>query len=229
MAKYESKGQQLPQQPRGRPTRINREKIIEAAMKLPPQQLSMASLAAALEVKPPTLYYHIQSIDELRSLMVEKITWDLRVPVADTWQQWCKGFAYEFRRWLITEPIRLQLVEMVGPVAGAATDFIAQCLESLNKLGFPQSMVVQSFFLLAQAVQDFVSREYEYYRQPANYQKIVEQMEQVTKPIQANNKTHRLLMSEMQQLDFDKFFEFQIEITIAGLASYIQHNQENTF
>lgn len=226
MAKYELNEQQLPQEPRGRPTRINREKIIEAAMKLPSQQLSMTSVAAALGVKPPTLYYHIQSIDELRSLMVEKITWDLRVPVADTWQQWCKGFAYEFRGWLIAEPIRLQLVEMVGPVAGAATDFITQCLESLAKLGFPQKIVVQSFFLLAQAVQDFVSREYEYYRQPANFAKVIEQMQQFTIPSNADKSAYNLLVTQMQQLDFEKFFEFQIAIIIAGLADYIKDNKE---
>lgn len=226
MAKYEQGTTRSSRESRGRPSRITKEKIVDVAMTLAPQSLNMAKLAEALNVRPPTLYYHISGIDELRALMVERISWDLWLPEACAdWQQWLLLYGEEYRRWLLDDPIRLYLVEIVGPVALPAANLIAAGLEQLRQLGLPEQIAIQAFFMVSQFVQDFVGREYEYQRQPESYTAITSQMQQLTGNIVQGNDIYNTLLGSMNNLNFDDFFHFQLQILADGLNCYWQRMQ----
>lgn len=59
--------------PRGRPPRIERDDIVDAALRIGLDRLSMRAVARELGVGASTLYYHVESLDELRSLVGERL------------------------------------------------------------------------------------------------------------------------------------------------------------
>lgn len=56
---------------RGRPPRISRAKVVEAARKLDPSSLTMQAVADELGVDRKTIHYHVSDRDELLQLVAE--------------------------------------------------------------------------------------------------------------------------------------------------------------
>ena len=66
---------------RGRPARISRERVVEAALEIGFQDLTMTRGARRLGVATSTLYYHVSSLDELRALAGDRQAQRLRLPL----------------------------------------------------------------------------------------------------------------------------------------------------
>ena len=91
---------------RGRPPTIDRERIIEAALDVGFDNLSMKRVADRLGVHPSALYYHFSDRAELEQSVaaaVIDLTIDDRWMPADdaSWQDWVRALATEFRRLLL--------------------------------------------------------------------------------------------------------------------------------
>jgi TetR/AcrR family tetracycline transcriptional repressor len=78
--------------------KLNRGIIAAAALNLLNEngldQLSLRKLAARLEVKAPSLYWHVADKNALLALLAENIFMDCidHVPDGDDWRSWLRGF-----------------------------------------------------------------------------------------------------------------------------------------
>ncbi len=91
---------------RGRPARLSRERILIATLKLlervPPSEVTMARVAAALRAAPMSLYTHVRSREDLldgaAALALEQLT--IEIPVDLPWQDqvrtWCRSLRTHF-------------------------------------------------------------------------------------------------------------------------------------
>lgn len=81
---------------RGRPARLSRERILEAARAFRPQELTIPALAKALDVPASSLYHHIDSLDDVLGQLARESAMDLRFPPADpkNWRKWLHSAAH---------------------------------------------------------------------------------------------------------------------------------------
>lgn len=100
------------QRPAGRPPKgeagLDVPRIVEAAWALVDEAgiagLSTRTLAAALNVKSPALYWHVRSKEELLGLMMEHLLLDTLVGVSSAlnWKAWLKEVVRRQRRLLLS-------------------------------------------------------------------------------------------------------------------------------
>jgi len=93
--------------PRKGESSINREKIVTAAWAIVNEHglsgLSTRTLAAALDVKSPALYWYVRSKEELLSLMLERLLQDsISDGTGRDWKDWFKGVGRRQRALLLS-------------------------------------------------------------------------------------------------------------------------------
>ncbi len=81
---------------RGRPPRISPELIVDAAVELGIDNLTMQALATRLGVTTPALYTHVSGRDEVVDLVAQALRHRVREFAADTddWRVWLRAFAH---------------------------------------------------------------------------------------------------------------------------------------
>jgi AcrR family transcriptional regulator len=84
---------------RGRPAKISRQAIVDAAIELGVDSFSMQAVAHRLGVTPPALYSHVANRDEVVALVAETVRHRLEAVVAeaDDWRGWLEEFARQVR------------------------------------------------------------------------------------------------------------------------------------
>jgi AcrR family transcriptional regulator len=140
---------------RGRPARISRERIIEAARAIAPEALTMQKVADALGVDPKALNYHVGDREGLRQLVVldvfESELHRVEIPASGDWRDVLRAYARALRDagvrlgMLVThlrlppggigalEPVELVLRVLVA--AGFTVDEAGHALRLVTELG----------------------------------------------------------------------------------------------
>lgn len=87
---------------RGRPRKIDQERIVAAAIELGLDAFTMQTVAARLDVSPATLYTHVTGRDEVLELVGAALRTRLRSFASDatTWRAWLTDFALLVREHL---------------------------------------------------------------------------------------------------------------------------------
>ncbi|MBO9581693.1 MAG: TetR/AcrR family transcriptional regulator C-terminal domain-containing protein [Sphingobium sp.] len=104
----ESAPQRLPGRPSGSESVLDIRRIVETAWSIVDEaglsRLSTRTLAAALDVKSPALYWHVRSKEELLSLMMEHLLLDSLdgIPQNLDWKEWLKAVARNQHRLLLS-------------------------------------------------------------------------------------------------------------------------------
>jgi AcrR family transcriptional regulator len=91
---------------RGRPPRIDRAAIAQAASEIPLSDLSLRSVADRLGVSVPGLYHYVQGRDELFALAAEQSVRRLPLPVDHDqhWAVWLYQWAVYIRGAFVSDP-----------------------------------------------------------------------------------------------------------------------------
>jgi AcrR family transcriptional regulator len=91
---------------RGRPPRIDRAAIAQAAGEIPLSDLSLRSVADRLGVSVPGLYHYVQGRDELFALAAEQSVRRLPLPVDHDqhWAVWLYEWAVYIRSAFVSDP-----------------------------------------------------------------------------------------------------------------------------
>lgn len=84
-----------PARRRGRPATIDQARIVDAAIELGIDGLTMQALAYRLGVTTPALYTHVANRDEVVRLVAEALRTRMRdfAPETDDWRVWLHAFA----------------------------------------------------------------------------------------------------------------------------------------
>lgn len=131
----------------GRPKKgessVDREKIVTTAWTIVNEHglagLSTRTLAAALGVKSPALYWHVSSKEQLLSLMLEHLLQD---SISDgtglDWKDWFKGVARRQRRVLLSNRDAGILASIAPPSDRIRTELFPSLFQPLLDVGMTE-------------------------------------------------------------------------------------------
>src|SRR5437660_95074 len=142
---------------RGRPRQIDRQRIVEAALELGLENLTMRGVAARLGVHPSALNYHLSGRDELEeavaSAVLELSIGDAWAPPAEAdWREWVRAFAHELRRILRAQSPLAQYFRFPPGPGLAGLEHFDRFLASLDAAGFDEETVPLVTTFVAQVV-----------------------------------------------------------------------------
>jgi AcrR family transcriptional regulator len=126
--------------PRGRPARITRDQIVQAARQAG-EQPTMTDVARALDVAPGALYHHVRDRDELLELVaaqvLEETAFDDWAPGdGAAWQDWVRAYATAFRAAILANPGALRYVRLTTSATAGRLGQIDRFVGALRAAGF---------------------------------------------------------------------------------------------
>jgi TetR/AcrR family transcriptional regulator, tetracycline repressor protein len=177
--------------------------IVEAAWALVERDgvdaLSTRTLAAALGVKSPALYWHVPSMTALHSLMVERmLTESIRNPqVGETWDTWLRGVGIAQRQNFLSHRDSGRILAMAPPTDVTRNQVMPMLMAPLVEAGFAPEDAVAASGAFASFILGWVI-----YEQSAETNRYIESM-----------------------VDLATAFEFGLATLIAGLQQRLRSTE----
>jgi AcrR family transcriptional regulator len=124
---------------RGRPPRISRAQIVEAARSVAPSGITMQAVADALGVTRKALHYYVGDREGLLTLVVldmfEREVGGVELPVDEDWRAVLRAYAIAFRDGLIQVGAATDFTRLRGIGAVAALSLADRVLDALLGAG----------------------------------------------------------------------------------------------
>ncbi len=148
---------------RGRPRRIDRNKILEAAAQMSADELSMPDLATRMGVSVAALYRYVGGRDQVLDLLGRHAMATLELPAQDHahWAEWMIGYASALRAALRRFPGKISHVHPGAPDTPTSLDHVDTVLAVLSRAGFSDADALVTFLFVVDVVFGFVHREME--------------------------------------------------------------------
>lgn len=148
---------------RGRPRRIDRKKILEAAAQMSADELSMPDLAKRMGVSVAALYRYVGGRDQVLELLGQHAMATLELPAQNHthWAEWMLGYAGALRAALLRFPGRISHVHPGAPDTPTSLDHVETVLSVLTRAGFSDGEAMATFFVVVDMAFGFVHRELE--------------------------------------------------------------------
>lgn len=145
-----------PKRPLGRPRRIDRRKIVEAALGMPPEQVTMQSVADRLGVDRSALHYHVKGRDELLSLTaaaaINAAVAAPDVPDGADWRTLLTAFAETMRRAGLAEAAYTPYLKIHLWTPPNELLFVDRVLATLGEAGLDDRQAAQVLILVSRVV-----------------------------------------------------------------------------
>ena len=209
----------------GRPQKIDLEKILQAALELGIDQLSMHAVARQLNVSTAALYRYVASREELLDACVDAFCARIEMPSSEQlpWQEYMTAAGKAFRAALLSMPGMSAYGIKIGPTTPAAFHIIDGMLGVLRRDGFEPIEAFNAFSLITDHVFNAVQKQ-ELFQALQNNQdqhsfKIMQLSEDelATTPHLAEGLS--AMMSDPDYPDFDRAYEQQLACLVAGIAA----------
>lgn len=145
---------------RGRPSRVGVEQILDTALSMGVDRLSMRSLAARMKIGVSTLYYHVASKEALLGLLGARILERFRLKLDDPskWEDGIVATAKELRMVFELAPGLAQSAMVDPRWERAIVTLHEEGCSYLVRAGFTPAEAWLSARLLADFVEDYVVR-----------------------------------------------------------------------
>lgn len=110
------------------------------------ESLSSRTLAARLDVTPMALYRHVEDMDEVIGVIVDRLLEDLGTPhPSPDWQSWLRNLAQAFRADLRTHPDMLALFARRPITSPAARQRLQAAIDVLGGAGFSTDEATRAY------------------------------------------------------------------------------------
>jgi AcrR family transcriptional regulator len=125
---------------RGRPARITREQIVQAARNAG-HEPRMTDVARALDVAPGALYHHVRDRDELLELVAAQVLEetafdDFAPPDGAPWQEFVRAYALAFRSAILANPGALRYVRLTTTATAGRLEQVDRLVGALRAADF---------------------------------------------------------------------------------------------
>ena len=146
--------------PRGRPPRIDRERIIAAACDLGFQAVSMRAVALRLGVTDAALYRHFANREALEEAMADVLTLDFECPPTSVhWRQWLRQLALGMRSRLLAQPGAAAVLSRIGPSSRGTVPIVETVVRELIGNGFDVRSAARAYSLITSYLIATVTRQ----------------------------------------------------------------------
>lgn len=205
---------------RGRPARLSREAIVEAAIALleraPHDPLTIARIADAVGAVPAALYRHFASLDELLDAVLGRVLGNVELAIRRraSWQEQIRDWMRSLRAHLLRYPAVLPLIGRRGRTSPAWLDACSVQIEILERSGLRGASLARAHLWILETTVGVAMQEASL--------SLPEQIAaaRVSLPQMSDAGRARLapLMTHLAKVDGDAFFTFVTDRTIAALV-----------
>ena len=208
----------------GRPPRLSREAILDAALGLlehaPAEPLTVARIAAAVDAVPAALYRHFASLDELLDGVLARVLgaapFEARPRAA--WPGQVREWMTSLRAHLLRYPAVLPLIGRSGRTSPAWLDTAAALVAILERAGLSGARLAHAHLWVAETTMGLVMQEASLPlpEQIANARAALAETS-------AEGRAHLApLVPHLARIDGDKLFAFVVDRTLEALAVLIE-------
>jgi len=204
----------------GRPPRLSRDGILEAALGLleraPAEPLTVARIAAEVDAVPAALYRHFASLDELIDGVLGRVLGgvELELRPRAPWPEQARDWMVALREQLLRYPAVLPMMGRRGRTSPAWLDATSVLIGVLERAGLAGAALARAYLWVLETTVGIVMQEASLslpeqieYARAAQAEMSPEGRARMTK-----------LGSHLRRLDGDAFFDFVVERTLAALA-----------
>ena len=138
----------------GRPPRVTRDQIAEAALAIGLEQATIRAVADYLDMSVPGLYYHVRSRDDLLHIAADYSLGRLPLPrdTGQHWTKWVLDYASFVHRSLVDHPEIVTQLLMGNRDTLRQAEHIENVLELLTSRGFSVDDAFNAYTRLMSAV-----------------------------------------------------------------------------
>lgn len=204
---------------RGRPARLSRQAILEAALALiersPDEPLTLSRVAEEVDAVPAALYRHVGSHDELLDgvlgLVLDGIRFEIRRRAP--WRAQVHDWMTCVRAHLLRYPAVVAMIGRSGRTSPAWFDATSVLVEILERAGLRGEPLAHTYLWVAEVTMGCVVNEatVPYAEQVAGARAVLPEMSE------AARRHHAPLVSHLAALDPEAFFEHMADHTIAAI------------
>jgi AcrR family transcriptional regulator len=212
---------------RGRPARLSRDAILDAAFALlehaPREALTVAAIAAEVDAVPAALYRHFGSLDDLLDAALARIlarAGDPRVRRGAGWRGQIRHWMRSLRRTLLRYPPVMTLIGRRGRTSPAWLDAVATLVPILRDAGLGGAQLARTHLWLAETTVALISQE--------AAMALPEQLLGARASLGEMSKEGRAqlapLLTRLRSTDGEAMFDFAVERTIAAIADLVEEH-----
>lgn len=209
---------------RGRPPRLSRETLLDAALGLleraPRESLTVARIAAEADAVPAALYRHFASLDELLDGVLARALGSVSAaPVRSraAWPAQIRDWMTSLRRELLRYPQVLGLIGRRGRTSPAWLDAVATPLAILERAGLRGALLARTHLWLTETTVALVVQEASL--------SLPEQIRGARAALREMAPEQRAalapLLAQLGAIDADEMFTFVADRTIAAIADLV--------
>jgi AcrR family transcriptional regulator len=207
----------------GRPARLSREGILEAALALlerePGEPLSVGRIAAEVGAVPAALYRHFASLDELLDAVLGRVLGSVELEVRSRapWQGQVKDWMTSVRGHLLRYPAVLPLLGRRGRTSPAWLDVASVLIGILERAGLGGADLARAYLWILETTCGIAMQEAS--------MPLPEQIESARASVAEMSPERRARMaklgSHLTRLDGDAFFAFVSERSVDALVGLV--------
>jgi len=208
----------------GRPARLSRESILEAALALlerePHEALTVARIAAEVDAVPAALYRHFTSLDELLDFVLGQVLGgvELEIRRRAAWPEQIRDWMTSLRDHLLRYPAVLPLLGRRGRTSPAWLDAAAVLIGILEKAGLSGAALARAQLWILETTVGVVMQEASI--------SLPDQIESARASLAEMSAEGRARMAKLvphlARLDGDAFFAFVVDRTLDALAAWAE-------
>jgi AcrR family transcriptional regulator len=206
--------------PRGRPARLSRDAILEAALRLleraPREPLTVTRIAEEVEAAPAALYRHFENVDDLLDGVLGRVLGGVELAIRRRagWPRQTRDWMTSLRRHLLRYPAVLGLFGRLGRTSPAWLDVAAVLLAILERAGLRGAQLARTHLWITETTIGFVMQE----ASLSLPDQIRGARASLGEMSEGGREKLAPLMPHLAALGADELFDFVVERTLAALA-----------
>jgi TetR/AcrR family transcriptional regulator, tetracycline repressor protein len=208
----------------GRPARLSRDAIVEAALALlertPHEPLTIGRIAAQVDAVPAALYRHFASLDDLLDAVLAAVlgTVEPEIRARAAWREQVRDWMTSLRDHLLRYPAVLPLIGRRGRTSPAWLDAVSVLVQILERTGLRGAALARAHLWILETTMGLVIQEASL--------ALPEQIEAARRGLVGMTDAGRTrlapLVPHLGRLDGDAFFTFVVDRTLDGLACMVE-------
>jgi AcrR family transcriptional regulator len=208
----------------GRPPRLSREAIVDAALALlegePDEPLTIARIAARVDAVPAALYRHFASLDELLDDVLAAVLGALEpeIRARASWRAQVRDWMISLRGHLLRFPAVLPLIGRRGRTSPAWLDTVAVLVAILERAGLRGAALARAHLWILETTMGIVMQE----ASLALPEQIEGARRSLAEMSDAGRERLAPLVHHLARVDGDAFFAFVADRTVDALAHMVE-------